>query len=70
MKIRLINGPLNDHRIADLGTTPIRMPIYKGGKPIPGTLAGTAIYEFHNNDRSKAFWLENHWHGILIAPAL
>lgn len=44
------------------------MPIYKGGKPIPGTMAGTAVYE-PTTDRSKAFWLENHWHGILIAPA-
>lgn len=68
MKVTLINGPLNGHRIADLGTTKIRMPIYKGGKPIPGTMAGTAAYE-PTADRSKAFWLENHWHGILIAPA-
>lgn len=68
-RILLVNGPCDGRRITDLGTVRIRMAIADGwlcGRPAIGARSGCAIYEFHGNDRARAYWLRNDWEGHIV----
>tara|TARA_R110001583_G_scaffold85339_3_gene223625 strand:- start:989 stop:1240 length:252 start_codon:yes stop_codon:yes gene_type:complete len=69
-QIILHGGHHNLGVIDDHGKSILRIGVSKqydwDGTPSIGSVSGYAIYEFDENDRSKAYFLDNVWDGVTL----